>query len=199
MRMGKKYPSGNAGTRVGSVVHARRGWRRVWTMLSISGLCMVVEAAELLDSWGLGVVKDWLSRRVGAVARGCAGEGGREQLFWAVVWWRRCGDVVLERFRQLERAKEMRQQRELLKLFSEADHVQSAMAFESSKLLHSELTLPPRQPIQASLSFQPTMQTEHNDLLVNTTPVVANLCSTDSVMNLTYNFDESDVDTSLHL
>jgi hypothetical protein len=28
---------------------------------------------------------------------------------------------------------------------------------------------------------------------------VANLCSTDSVMNLTYNFDESDVDTSLHL
>lgn len=46
-------------------------------MLSISGLCMVVEAAELLDSWGLGVVKDWLSRRVGAVARGCAGEGER--------------------------------------------------------------------------------------------------------------------------
>lgn len=35
---------------------------------------MVVEAAELLDSCslpllGLGVVKDWLSRRVGAVAR----------------------------------------------------------------------------------------------------------------------------------
>ena len=107
--------------------------------------------------------------------------------------------LLQERFRQLERAKEMRQQRELLKLFSEADHVQSAMAFESSKLLHSELNLPPRQPIQASLSFQPTMQTEHNDLLVNTTPVVANLCSTDSVMNLTYNFDESDVDTSLHL
>ncbi|KAL9366840.1 hypothetical protein Peur_038039 [Populus x canadensis] len=107
--------------------------------------------------------------------------------------------LLQERFRQLERAKEMRQQRELLKLFSEADHVQSAMDFESSKLLHSELTLPPRQPIQASLSFQPTMQTEHNDLLVNTTPVVANLCSTDSVMNLTYNFDESDVDTSLHL
>lgn len=48
----------------------------MWTMLSISGLCKVVEAAELLDSWGLGVVKDWLSRRVGAVARGCAGEGG---------------------------------------------------------------------------------------------------------------------------
>jgi hypothetical protein len=93
--MGKKYPSGYAGTRVGSVVHARRGWRRLWTMLSISGLCMVVEAAELLDSWGLGVVKDWLSRRVGAAARGCAGEVGREQLFWAVVWWRRCGDVVL--------------------------------------------------------------------------------------------------------
>jgi hypothetical protein len=72
----------------------------VWTMLSISGLCMVVEAAELLDSCsllllGLGVVKDWLSRRVGAVARGCAGEGEREQLFWAVVCWRRCGDGVL--------------------------------------------------------------------------------------------------------
>lgn len=52
----------------------------MWTMLSISGLCKVVEAAELLDSWGLGVVKDWLSRRVGAVARGCAGEGERGQL-----------------------------------------------------------------------------------------------------------------------
>ncbi|KAL9403965.1 hypothetical protein Peur_000937 [Populus x canadensis] len=64
-------------------------------MLSISGLCKVVEAAELLDSWGLGVVKDWLSRRVGAVARGCAGEGERGQLFCAVVCWRRCGDVVL--------------------------------------------------------------------------------------------------------
>ncbi|KAJ6314515.1 hypothetical protein OIU78_018070 [Salix suchowensis] len=61
--------------------------------------------------------------------------------------------LLQERFRQLERAKEMRQQRELLKLFSEADHVQSAMACESSKLLHSELTLPPRQPIQASLSL----------------------------------------------
>ncbi|KAJ6298418.1 hypothetical protein OIU76_019551 [Salix suchowensis] len=104
--------------------------------------------------------------------------------------------LLQERFRQLERAKEMRQQRELLKLFSEADHVQSAMACESSKLLHSELTLPPRQPIQASLSFQPTLQTEHNDLKA---PIVANLCSTDSVMNLRYNFDESDVDTSLHL
>lgn len=39
----------------------------MWTMLSISGLCMVVEAAELLDSCsllllGLGVVKDWLSQ-----------------------------------------------------------------------------------------------------------------------------------------
>ncbi|KAG5254676.1 metal ion binding protein [Salix suchowensis] len=104
--------------------------------------------------------------------------------------------LLQERFRQLERAKEIRQQRELLKLFSEADHVQSAMACESSKLLHSELTLPPRQPIQASLSFQPTLQTEHNDLKA---PIVANLCSTDSVMNLRYNFDESDVDTSLHL
>lgn len=90
----------------------------------------------------------------------------------------------------------MRQQRELLKLFSEADHVQSAMAYESSKLLHSELTFPPRQPTHASLSFQPTVQTEHNDLQA---PIVANLCSTDSVMNLTNNFDESDVDTSLHL
>ncbi|CAK7324538.1 unnamed protein product [Dovyalis caffra] len=108
--------------------------------------------------------------------------------------------LLQERFRQLERAKEMRQQRELLKLFSESEHVQPAMAYESSKLFFlSELILPPRQPLQAFLSSQPTMQTEHTSIHVNETPMVMNLCSTDSVMNLTNNFDESDVDTSLHL
>lgn len=68
-------------------------------MLSISGLRMVVEAAELLDSCslpllGLGVVKDWLSRRVGAVARVVLERGERAAVL-AVVCWRRCGDVVL--------------------------------------------------------------------------------------------------------
>ncbi|KAJ7014297.1 hypothetical protein NC653_003796 [Populus alba x Populus x berolinensis] len=60
---------------------------------------MVVEAAELLDSCslpllGLGVVKDWLSRRVGAVARVVLERGERAAVL-AVVCWRRCGDVVL--------------------------------------------------------------------------------------------------------
>uniref|UniRef100_A0A6N2M7Q1 Uncharacterized protein n=1 Tax=Salix viminalis TaxID=40686 RepID=A0A6N2M7Q1_SALVM len=133
-------------------------------------------------------------RRSLIVAGGLGVAGG---VGWVGRRRERC--VAMERFRQLERAKEMRQQRELLKLFSEADHVHvqsQTMACESSKLLHSELTLSPRQPMQASLSFQPTLQTEHNDVQA---PIVANLCSTDSVRNLRYNFDESDVDTSLHL
>ncbi|KDP39245.1 hypothetical protein JCGZ_01002 [Jatropha curcas] len=108
--------------------------------------------------------------------------------------------LLQERFRQLEKAKEMRQQRELLRLFSEAEQVQSAKDYEPSRpFFHSELTLSPGQPLQGSLYVQPNMENKYTDLPVNETPNLVNLWSKNTVMHNINNFDESDVDTSLHL
>ncbi|EEF29345.1 uncharacterized protein LOC112536879 [Ricinus communis] len=108
--------------------------------------------------------------------------------------------LLQERFRQLERAKEMRQQRELLRLFSEAEQVKPPKAFEQSRpFFHSELVLPLGQPLQDSLYLQPNMQNRHAELQINETPNSVDLWSKNTVMHITNNFDESDVDTSLHL
>ncbi|KAI9385599.1 hypothetical protein POPTR_011G086300v4 [Populus trichocarpa] len=89
--------------------------------------------------------------------------------------------LLQERFKQLEKANEMRQQRKILKLFSKSEHVQPTTACESSKLFfQTGSILPPRHPLQACISLQLTMQNKHTDLQVNETPTVVNSCSTDS-------------------
>ncbi|KAE8125416.1 hypothetical protein FH972_020226 [Carpinus fangiana] len=93
--------------------------------------------------------------------------------------------LLQERFRQLQRAKEMREARELLRLLSEPERVKPAMHYDPNRLFfHSEL-------IHSS--------SKHTDLQIKETPFLANLGSTESVMDRTNNFDDSDVDTSLHL
>lgn len=108
--------------------------------------------------------------------------------------------LLQERFRQLQRAKEMREARELLRLLSELERVKPGMHYDPnrlffhSELIHSSSTLP-----QGSHNLQTNFQSKHTDLQVTETPFFANLGSTESVMERTNNFDDSDVDTSLHL
>ncbi|OAY55233.1 hypothetical protein MANES_03G138300v8 [Manihot esculenta] len=109
--------------------------------------------------------------------------------------------LLQERFRQLERAKEMRQQRELLRLFSEAEQVKSAKGYEPSRLFfHSELiSSSPGQPLQASIYLHSNTENNHTNLRINETPDWVNIWSKNTVTHITNNFDDSDVDTSLHL
>ncbi|KAJ4837231.1 hypothetical protein Tsubulata_027960 [Turnera subulata] len=108
--------------------------------------------------------------------------------------------LLQERFRQLEKAKEMRQQRELLRLLSEAEQVKAATTYKPSRLFFpQEFMLPQGQSPQCSLSLQPNVQTKPRDLQVNETPQLENLWLVDTAMRTKIDFDESDVDTSLHL
>ncbi|KAJ9153887.1 hypothetical protein P3X46_027275 [Hevea brasiliensis] len=108
--------------------------------------------------------------------------------------------LLQERFRQVEKAKEMRQQRQLLRLLSEAEQVKSAKAYEPSRpFFHSELTHSPGQPLQGPVYLQPNTENEHTHLQINETANWANLRSKNTVTHIANNFDESDVDTSLHL
>ncbi|XP_057956685.1 uncharacterized protein LOC131149906 [Malania oleifera] len=109
--------------------------------------------------------------------------------------------LLQERFRQLQRAKEMREEKELLRLFSNSEPANPTTFHEPSRLpFTSELILPPRPPLQTSLSQPPNSQSKHADLQVIETPVWANnLRSRDRVPHRSDNPDDSDVDTSLHL
>lgn len=110
--------------------------------------------------------------------------------------------LLQERFRQLQRAKEMREERELLRLLSESERVVNPTArYEPSRLFfHSELINPPRPSLQHSPYLQTNPQGKNTDLHVIETPLLANLWSTDAVMHRRNVFDDvSDVDTSLHL
>jgi hypothetical protein len=133
--------------------------------------------------------------------------------------------LLQERFRQLERVKEMREERELKKMLNETkqfnsnntitpsyDYDQSTRLFSSNH----ELIIPSRSssssspPPHVSLSLWPTTsevkQEEYFTSLKN--PVSMNLCTTNYTQNMQsswkngYDCDsasDSGVDTSLHL
>ncbi|CAL1384708.1 unnamed protein product [Linum trigynum] len=114
--------------------------------------------------------------------------------------------LLQERFRQLERAREMRQQRELFRFFAEAEQqvkpVATAMVVYEppNNFSQPELLFPSKQ--QLLISSQKQMKGQcHFDLQVRENPDLANLRSANLLMMQTqYNyFDESEVDTSLHL
>ncbi|GAB4826481.1 hypothetical protein Ancab_033376 [Ancistrocladus abbreviatus] len=121
--------------------------------------------------------------------------------------------LLQERFRQLQREREMREKREILRLFSsdlESNHhntstttpaaatsVPMLYCYEPSKLFfhHPELVFPAALPLsdKFTLSLWPTSQTKDGDVPTNQTPFLrATSCK---------QFDDSvsDVDTSLHL
>ncbi|KAM5585321.1 hypothetical protein ABKV19_004626 [Rosa sericea] len=100
--------------------------------------------------------------------------------------------LLQERFRQLQRAKEMREERELLRqLIAESaergNQTQAAPHFEQKGLVfQSEMTGSQRKPQpQASMYLQPSyLQSKQNY---------------QAVMRRPSKLDDSDVDTSLHL
>uniref|UniRef100_A0A7N0TY72 Uncharacterized protein n=1 Tax=Kalanchoe fedtschenkoi TaxID=63787 RepID=A0A7N0TY72_KALFE len=106
--------------------------------------------------------------------------------------------LLQERFRQLQRAKEMREERELFRLLAEAVRVNPA-AYYYDPFLPSEVHQPPSHP--AAIKLQPFLMYTQKDAENKETPVLANLWSKDTVMHrMIISEDEhSDVDTSLHL
>ncbi|GMJ10402.1 hypothetical protein like AT4G16447 [Hibiscus trionum] len=104
--------------------------------------------------------------------------------------------LLQERFRQLQRAKEMRQEREVLRLLSEAERINPAAPHQAPQsFFHSELILQPRPPLQGSIYSQTSMHAQHQ---VIDTSSLSNLWPRDTVMHAS-TFNDSDVDTSLHL
>ncbi|KAB1995383.1 hypothetical protein ERO13_D13G138400v2 [Gossypium hirsutum] len=104
--------------------------------------------------------------------------------------------LLQERFRRLQRAKELRQEREVLRLLSEAERINQGTPNVASQLFfHSELILQPRPPLQGSVHRESSMQIRRQVL---ETPILSNLQQRDMVLH-TSTFNDSDVDTSLHL
>lgn len=108
--------------------------------------------------------------------------------------------LLQERFKHLEKVKERREEKELLKLFSETERVAPTMPFEPSKLSpfpHRSSTL------QDSLSLgrfnsQTTKQADH--LRAKKMQPLTNLWPNGTATASTSrSSDNSDVDTSLHL
>ncbi|KAK7245968.1 hypothetical protein RIF29_40823 [Crotalaria pallida] len=127
--------------------------------------------------------------------------------------------LLQERFRQLERVKEMREERELLKMYTEPKQYNSNMMstyYESTRFFSKpELIMPSRSPPpplpHVSLSLWPT--TSHDEDRHKSSveaQVSMNLCPTQTqsmqaswkkknVYDWDSGSDHSGVDTSLHL
>ena len=110
--------------------------------------------------------------------------------------------LLQERFRQLQKVREKREEKELLKLFSESDRASPTMRYEPNRLsFQSEVILPYRQLHQDSLSLglnSQSRQTDYRDMAIpaSTSLWPNNSEATSSTSNF---FENSDVDTSLHL
>ncbi|XVE72532.1 hypothetical protein DITRI_Ditri11bG0046700 [Diplodiscus trichospermus] len=110
--------------------------------------------------------------------------------------------LLQERFRQLQKVKEKREEKELLKLFSESERAGPSMRHEPNRLsFQPEVILPSSQPHQESLSLGLNSQSRQTDFRVMSIPASTSLwpnksAATSSTSN---NFENSDVDTSLHL
>ncbi|KAM6580572.1 hypothetical protein CsatA_004346 [Cannabis sativa] len=126
--------------------------------------------------------------------------------------------LLQERFRQLQRAKEMREEKELLRLLSESERsnptttkryeaaAAAGFSFHSESLLpHSHSHRPPSHHQSSIYHLQPNLQSKHGGNLQtstdHTTSIIGNITSTSAAINnnRSYNLDGSDVDTSLHL
>ncbi|KAF9610278.1 hypothetical protein IFM89_021839 [Coptis chinensis] len=111
--------------------------------------------------------------------------------------------LLQERFKQLERMKEMREQKEVLRLFPVSERTTSpTMHYEPSRrYCNPELSLSPRPSPQGSLSSRPeshhNKQTDYRDV---DTPLLMNLWPKNRALHRTsFTCDNNEVDTSLHL
>ncbi|GFZ07379.1 hypothetical protein Acr_19g0003160 [Actinidia rufa] len=97
--------------------------------------------------------------------------------------------LLQERFRQLQRAKEMREEKELMKQVSKSHPTNSpTCSHDPSRLFfNSELITPPRPP--------PLLQDSSSSLLHRT----GQSKNTETILCRSSNYDDSDIDTSLHL
>ncbi|ESR60994.1 hypothetical protein KPL70_003973 [Citrus sinensis] len=112
--------------------------------------------------------------------------------------------LLQERFRQLEREREKREEKDLLKLFSDSDQAALAMRFDRNKPSFPQETILPHSHRPAledhSLSLGLSSQGKHADFQATTSPASASLWPNGAATPSTSrNFDHSDVDTSLHL
>lgn len=107
--------------------------------------------------------------------------------------------LLQERFRQLQRVKEMREERELLRLFAQAEHAKPVACYKpSAPIVHPDLILPPRHHLQGTLFLQPDSQGKHTDFRESNSLLPMTLWNDKAVKHSLDNFD-MDVDTSLHL
>ncbi|KAF5949137.1 hypothetical protein HYC85_015094 [Camellia sinensis] len=98
--------------------------------------------------------------------------------------------LLQERFKRLQKAKEMREEKELSKKLTESQLVDSNNP--SRLFFHSELIVPPRPPLQAS---SPSTQSKNADFrAIHENPTWENL-----QLHRPTNFEDSDIDTSLRL
>jgi hypothetical protein len=132
---------------------------------------------------------------------------GREEQDSSVIHSSSSIALLQERFRQLQRVKEMREERELIRMLAEPKQLNlyPSMPYEQPSRLffHSELIIPPRSPPQVSLSVSPPSQSRWPaDYSVSETPLVVNSWRHTDHRSFEFNDSDSDhskVDTSLHL
>ncbi|KAF5204740.1 hypothetical protein FRX31_005672 [Thalictrum thalictroides] len=115
--------------------------------------------------------------------------------------------LLQERFKQLEKMKEMREQRELLRLFPEQESKISSSSImhykpSSRRYCNPELSLSPSSSSsQGSPSFRPVFQNKRTDYGDVESPLSLNLWHTNrtTFRSTSYIRDNNEVDTSLHL
>ncbi|KAK7320275.1 hypothetical protein VNO77_29605 [Canavalia gladiata] len=106
--------------------------------------------------------------------------------------------LLQERFRQLEKVKERREGKQLLKLLS-SENTSSMRNLASQNSQQPRLMLPHRPTLHDSLSLGLNLTTKQGDHHHNSikSPPSSNLWPQPA--STSTNFDTSDVDTSLHL
>ncbi|XP_030930863.1 uncharacterized protein LOC126696143 [Quercus robur] len=109
--------------------------------------------------------------------------------------------LLQERFRQLEKVKERREEKELLNLFAETERIMPTTHFEPSKLsFQPQMTTPNRSTLRDSPSLELNLQTKQADVQAMKRPTLTDLWPNGAAMASTSrSFENSDVDTSLHL
>ncbi|CAK9180405.1 unnamed protein product [Ilex paraguariensis] len=110
--------------------------------------------------------------------------------------------LLQERFRQLQRVKEQREERDLLRQFSGPEQITLIKHSEPDKLpFHRETIFTSRSTLQDSLSLGLNLHGKHAELQAMKTSPLTKLWSTDLaiVSGASHTSDNSEVDTSLHL
>ncbi|PON80707.1 hypothetical protein PanWU01x14_002630 [Parasponia andersonii] len=111
--------------------------------------------------------------------------------------------LLQERFRQLQKVKERREEKELMKMLSESEKVSPKGHFDPSNLpFQSNMNLPQRPTSQddQSLSLGLDLQSKQSDVYTfRSQPLTSLWPNTSAAASSSKSFDNSDIDTSLHL